>query len=42
MNSVGSKERESHRLAWLLEVFIDLKKKEKKDEPAMGRLSNYA
>ena len=30
MNSVGSKERESHRLAWLLEVFVDLKKKKKK------------
>lgn len=30
MNSVGSKERESHRLAWLLEVFVDLKKKKER------------
>ena len=38
---MGSKERESKpsRLAWLLEVFVDLKKK---DKPAMGRLSNYS
>lgn len=38
-----NKERESHRPAWLPEAFVDLKKKKKrKEEPAMGRLSNYA